>query len=73
MSFFLGLHEFVKKGDPPVVGITKLGNGVTLEKLKRPRREPPQTKSAAASATENTTSSSASSSVSSSSPPPPSS
>ncbi|KAL1954056.1 hypothetical protein VTO42DRAFT_1790 [Malbranchea cinnamomea] len=36
-----GLYEFVKKGDPPVVGITKLANGVTLEKLKRPRREVP--------------------------------
>ncbi|KAL3425842.1 mitochondrial large ribosomal subunit protein [Phlyctema vagabunda] len=36
-----GMYEFVKKGDPPVVGITKLGNGVTLESLKRPRREIP--------------------------------
>ncbi|KAL1850934.1 39S ribosomal protein L16, mitochondrial [Paecilomyces lecythidis] len=36
-----GLWEFVKKGDPPVVGLTKLGNGVTLESLKRPRREVP--------------------------------
>lgn len=34
-----GLWETVKKGDPPVVGITKLGNGVTLESLKRARRE----------------------------------
>ncbi|KIX05407.1 ribosomal protein L16 [Rhinocladiella mackenziei CBS 650.93] len=34
-----GLWEFVKKGDPPVVGITKLGNGVTLETLKLARRE----------------------------------
>lgn len=37
----LGLWEFVKKDDPPVVGITKLGNGVTLETLKRARRNPP--------------------------------
>ena len=37
----LGLWEFVKKGEPPVVGITKLGNGVTLEGLKRPRRAIP--------------------------------
>jgi hypothetical protein len=37
----LGLWEFVKKDDPPVVGITKLGNGVTLESLKRARRNPP--------------------------------
>ncbi|KAL2004290.1 hypothetical protein VTN02DRAFT_4015 [Thermoascus thermophilus] len=36
-----GLWEFVKKGDPPVVGLTKLGNGVTLESLKRPRRQVP--------------------------------
>ena len=34
-----GLWEFVKKGDPPMVGITKLGNGVTLERLKEARRE----------------------------------
>ena len=33
-----GLWEFVKKGDPPMVGITKLGNGVTLESLKAARR-----------------------------------
>lgn len=36
-----GMYEFVKKGDPPVVGLTKLGNGVTLESLKRARREVP--------------------------------
>lgn len=35
-----GLYEFVKKGDPAVVGITKL-DGVTLEELKRPRRKVP--------------------------------
>jgi len=35
-----GLYEFVKKGDAPVVGITKL-NGITLEELKRPRRKMP--------------------------------
>lgn len=33
-----GLWEFVKKGDPPVVGITKLKDGVTLESLKLARR-----------------------------------
>jgi len=32
-----GQWEFIKKGDPPVVGITKL-DGVTLEDLKRPRK-----------------------------------
>ncbi|PLN84865.1 mitochondrial large ribosomal subunit protein L16 [Aspergillus taichungensis] len=35
-----GLWEFVDKSAPPVVGITKLGNGVTLESLKRARRSP---------------------------------
>jgi len=34
------MYEFVKKGDPPVVGITKL-DGITLEELKRPRRKIP--------------------------------
>ena len=33
-----GVWEFVKKGDPPMVGITKLKNGVTLESLKEARR-----------------------------------
>lgn len=33
-----GLYEFVKKGDPPVVGVTKLGDGVTLESLKEAKR-----------------------------------
>ncbi|KAL6919107.1 hypothetical protein ACHAPO_004224 [Fusarium lateritium] len=32
-----GQWEFVKRGDAPMVGITKL-DGVTLEELKRPRR-----------------------------------
>jgi len=35
-----GLYEFVKKGDPPVMGISKVGvNGITAEDLKRPRRK----------------------------------
>lgn len=34
----VGLYEFVRKGDPPVMGITKLGDGVTEEDLRRPRR-----------------------------------
>ncbi|KAK1481226.1 ribosomal protein L16p/L10e [Colletotrichum cuscutae] len=33
-----GQWEFVHKGAAPVVGITKLENGVTLEDLKRPRK-----------------------------------
>ncbi|KAF2760569.1 ribosomal protein L16 [Pseudovirgaria hyperparasitica] len=36
-----GMYEFVKKGDPPVMGITKLGNGVTVEDLLRPRKKLP--------------------------------
>ncbi|XMA07723.1 hypothetical protein WAI453_000514 [Rhynchosporium graminicola] len=35
-----GMYEFVKKGDAPVVGITKL-DGVTLAELKKPRRKDP--------------------------------
>ena len=35
-----GQWQFVKKGAPPIVGITKLA-GVTLEELKRPRRKIP--------------------------------
>ena len=34
------MYEFVKKGDAPVVGITKL-DGITMEDLKRPRRAVP--------------------------------
>jgi hypothetical protein len=37
----IGLYEFVKKGDPPVMGITKMEAGVTLEDMKRPRLNPP--------------------------------
>ena len=40
IEFYLGQYEFVKKGDPPVVGITKL-DGITMEELKRPRRKIP--------------------------------
>lgn len=35
-----GLYEFVKKGDAPVMGLTKL-NGITEEELKRPRKKLP--------------------------------
>ena len=43
-----GLYEFVKKGDPPVMGITKVGvNGITAEDLKRPRRKLPLDQTAA--------------------------
>ncbi|KAK4098264.1 ribosomal protein L16 [Parathielavia hyrcaniae] len=40
-----GQYEFVKKGDAPVVGITKL-EGVTLEELKRPWKKLPEETSA---------------------------
>ncbi|EUC48535.1 hypothetical protein COCMIDRAFT_87194 [Bipolaris oryzae ATCC 44560] len=43
-----GLYEFVKKGDPPVMGLTKVGlNGVTEADLKRPRRKEPLEQTAA--------------------------
>ena len=44
-----GLWEFCKKGDPPVMGITKLGEGVTSDSLLRPRRAPSTILSQAAS------------------------
>ncbi|KAL9598247.1 MAG: hypothetical protein Q9219_004606 [cf. Caloplaca sp. 3 TL-2023] len=31
-----GLYEFVRKGDPPVMGITKVEAGTTLEEMRRP-------------------------------------
>ncbi|KAK4189945.1 ribosomal protein L10e/L16 [Podospora australis] len=34
-----GQWEVVTKADPPVVGITKLENGLTIEDLKRPRKK----------------------------------
>ncbi len=37
-----GLYEFVKKGDPPVMGITKVGGGITEEELRRPRLKLPE-------------------------------
>ncbi|KAF2258762.1 ribosomal protein L16 [Lojkania enalia] len=43
-----GLYEFVRKGDPPVMGITKVGiNGVTEADLKRPRKKLPLERTAA--------------------------
>lgn len=36
-----GMWEFVRKGDPPVMGITKLGPGVTEEALRRARKDVP--------------------------------
>lgn len=32
-----GLYEFVKKGDPPVMGLTKMEAGVTLADMRSPR------------------------------------
>ena len=35
---YKGLYEFVKRGDPPVMGMTKVGGeGATREELMRPR------------------------------------
>ncbi|KAL2260361.1 hypothetical protein VTK26DRAFT_5648 [Humicola hyalothermophila] len=48
-----GQWEFVKKGDPPVVGITKL-DGITLDDLKQPWKK---LRAAQASTTPTTTSS----------------
>jgi ribosomal protein L16 len=43
-----GLYEFVRKGDPPVMGITKVGmNGISAADLKRPRRKLPLEETAA--------------------------
>lgn len=33
-----GMYEFVKRGEPPVVGLTKLKDGVTLQSLREARR-----------------------------------
>jgi hypothetical protein len=42
------LYEFVKKGDPAVMGLTKIGvNGVTEEDLKRARKKLPLEETAA--------------------------
>jgi len=32
-----GLYEFVKKGDPPVMGLTKMEAGITLADMRSPR------------------------------------
>ncbi|CAK7238882.1 MAG: 39S ribosomal protein L16, mitochondrial [Sporothrix thermara] len=56
-----GQYEFVKKGDAPVVGITKLEDGLTLEDLKRARK--PVAEVAAAAVVEQASSSSASASA----------
>lgn len=36
-----GLYEFVKKGDPPVMGLTKMEAGVTLADMRSPRMKLP--------------------------------
>ncbi|KAK3064010.1 hypothetical protein LTS18_010966 [Coniosporium uncinatum] len=42
-----GLYEFVKKGDPPVMGITKVDGDITAADLKRPRKKLPLEQTAA--------------------------
>ena len=37
----VGLYEFVRKGDPPVMGTTKLENGLTREEVMKPRMKLP--------------------------------
>ena len=34
-----GSWEFVRKGDPPVMGLTPLAAGITEASLRRPRRK----------------------------------
>ncbi|KAI9733692.1 MAG: mitochondrial ribosomal large subunit component [Cirrosporium novae-zelandiae] len=43
-----GLYEFVKKGDPPVQGLTKLPPGTTLQDMKRSQKKMPPRLSAPA-------------------------
>lgn len=33
-----GTYRFAKKGDPPMVGLVKLVDGITLDTLKNPRK-----------------------------------
>ncbi len=33
----VGLYEFVRRGDPPVMGLTKMEAGVTLADMRSPR------------------------------------
>ena len=33
----IGQYEFVRKGDPPVMGITKVTDGVMTEQMRRAR------------------------------------
>lgn len=47
ISDIIGLWEFVKKGDPPVMGMTKVGGAVTEEMLRRPRMKLPLEQTAA--------------------------
>ncbi|KAF2096422.1 ribosomal protein L16, partial [Rhizodiscina lignyota] len=42
-----GKYEFVRKGDPPIMGITKVSGDVTVESLMRPRVKLPLEQTAA--------------------------
>ncbi|KAL8953901.1 MAG: hypothetical protein Q9222_000275 [Ikaeria aurantiellina] len=42
----IGLYEFVKRGDPPVMGITKVEVGMSFEEMQRPRIKLPMDVSA---------------------------
>ena len=37
-----GMYEFVRKGDPPVMGITKVGSPAAEAELRRPRVKVPE-------------------------------
>ena len=37
IPYGIGLYEFVKKGDPPVMGLTKMTQGTTLASMKNRR------------------------------------
>lgn len=41
MNIDTGLYEFVRKGDPPVMGITKMTSDFTEETLRKPRMAGP--------------------------------
>lgn len=41
IAYDIGLYEFVKKGDPPVMGLTKMTQGTTLASMKNHRDKLP--------------------------------
>lgn len=41
LTVYVGLYEFIKKGDAPVMGVTKLKADISEEELRRPRKKLP--------------------------------